>query len=167
MKRNSLHRKDSKKSLRFLHDAVAQKKKKKKEKTRKKRKNETGFRWTYSPTGRINWTGRASIIRCTNPDQEFASKSINLGRSLLYASVSSRRTTYVNQRSHFLRFHPLQYPDTVIFRLLPVRVTHHPSLPLYSSPSCVLSRVPSLCYRFFIRCAQFALSPSLIVSRQG
>lgn len=36
-------------------------------KKKEKGKNETGFRWTYSPTGRINWTGRASIIRCTNP----------------------------------------------------------------------------------------------------
>lgn len=112
-------------------------------KTRKKkkgRKNETGFRWTYSPTARINWTGRASIIRCTNPGQEFASKSINLGRSLLYASVSSRRTTYVNQRSSFSPFSPTVSPDTVIFRLLPAR----PPPPfLYSSPSCVLSRAPS------------------------
>lgn len=35
MKRNSLHRKDSKKSLRFLHDAVAKKKRKKKKPEKK------------------------------------------------------------------------------------------------------------------------------------
>lgn len=56
--------------LRLPRLLLQPKKKKKNGKTRKKKekgKNETGFRWTYSPTGRINWTGRASIIRCTNP----------------------------------------------------------------------------------------------------
>lgn len=38
--------------------------------------------------------------------QEFASNSINLGRPLVYAPISRRRTTSVNRRSRFLRFHP-------------------------------------------------------------
>lgn len=107
-------------------------------KKKKRRKNETGFRWTYSPTARINWTGRASIIRCTNPGQEFASKSINLGRSLLYASVSSRRTTYVNQRSSFSPFSPTVSPDTVIFRLLPARPSLPPP-PIFFSILCIVA----------------------------
>lgn len=40
MKRNSLHRKDSKKSLRFLHDAVAKKKKEKRKNQKKKEKRD-------------------------------------------------------------------------------------------------------------------------------
>lgn len=77
--------------------------------------------------------GQRRVLFGVRTVQEFASKSINLGpcaaacvraRVCTYAvgvrNSFRRRATSVNHGPPFSRFHPRVYPDTIIFRLLPV-----------------------------------------------
>lgn len=130
-----------------MHDAVAKKKKWKNQKKKGKTRQDLDGR-IHRLAGSIGQGGRV-LFGVRTRDQEFASKSINLGRSLLYASVSSRRTTYVNQRSRFLRFHQLVSGHC---NLSPPSCTRYPLLPpppVFFSILCVVTFILSLLPIFY------------------
>ena len=120
-------------------------------KKKEKGKNETGFRWTYSPTGRINWTGRASIIRCTNPGPGIC---FEIHKSRLVLSCMHPFPVVVRPMS----------TNVLVFSVFTHQYPGHCNLSppscyaLHPSPICILPHPVychvyslSLRYRFFIR----------------
>ena len=106
------------------------------------------FRWTDSPTVRINWTV-ASIIRCTNSGPGIC---FEIHKSRPSSRICTHFSSSYNLCQPTFSFSPFSpsFPDTVIFRLLPVCARHdsffHPlarfSLVFFSTPRIVARTYP-------------------------